>query len=498
VPISEVEIASTGVPGLDEILGGGFPKHHVYLIQGDPGAGKTTLSLQFLLEGAKNGEKGLYLTLSESVKELHTVARSHGWSLDAITIHEQLVGEEMLVEEEDLTLFHPSEIELWETVKNLLRVVEKEQPKRVVLDSLSEIRLLSQSTLRYRRQILALKEFFANRNITAFFLDDRTAEINDLQLHSVPHGVVVLERLAPMYGAPRRRLEIVKVRGVKYRGGFHDFSIVTGGIVVFPRPIFTAHRKDSTKGQAASGIEGIDALTGGGLGRGNSTLIMGPAGTGKSTLAVQYVIAAAARGERAAMFVFDESLGTLFARATALSMPLAQAVDDGNVTVQQIDPAELAPGEFGCEVRRVVEENGVKVVVIDSLNGFLNAMPEERYLTLHLHELLCYLGERGVTTILVMAQHGLIGAGMTSAVDISYLADCVILLRYYEADAQIHKAISVLKKRSGSHEKFIRDYDMGPNGVRVGPPLTQFRGLLTGTPVQGGSHPEAFGTGEMK
>lgn len=492
------KIASTGVPGLDEILGGGFPQDHVFLIQGDPGAGKTTLSLQFLLEGAKRGEKGLYLTLSESVKELHTVARSHGWSLDDITVHEQLVGEEMLSEEEDLTLFHPSEIELWETVKSLLRVVEREQPKRVVLDSLSEIRLLSQSTLRYRRQILALKEFFANRNITAFFLDDRTAEINDLQLHSVPHGVVVLERLAPMYGAPRRRLEVVKVRGVNYRGGFHDFSIVTGGIVVFPRPKFTSHRKDSTTGQISSGIKGIDELTGGGLGRGNSTLIMGPAGAGKSTLAVQYVVAAAARGERAAMFVFDESLGTLFARAEDLSMPLRKTVDDGMVTIQQIDPAELAPGEFGCEVRKAVEENDVKVVVIDSLNGYLNAMPEERFLTLHLHELLCYLGERGVATILVMAQHGLIGAGMTASVDVSYLADCVILLRYYEADAQIHKAISVLKKRSGPHEKFIRDYDMDAEGIHVGPPLTQFRGLLTGTPVQGGNHPEAFGSGGLK
>jgi circadian clock protein KaiC len=492
VSINSARFASTGVTGLDEILGGGFPQDHVFLIQGDPGAGKTTLSLQFLLEGARRGEKGLYLTLSESVKELNTVALSHGWSLDAITVHEQLVGEEMLSEEEDLTLFHPSEIELWETVKNLLRVVEREQPKRVVLDSLSEIRLLSQSTLRYRRQILALKEFFANRNITAFFLDDRTAEDNDLQLHSVPHGVVVLERLAPAYGAPRRRLEVVKVRGVSYRGGFHDFTIVTGGLVVFPRPKFSPHRQAITKGQIQSGIAGIDELTGGGLGRGNSTLIMGPAGAGKSTLAVQYVTAAAARGERAAMFVFDESIGTLTSRAEALSMPLAQGVESGQIFIQQIDPAELAPGEFGIHVRRAVEENDVKVIVIDSLNGYLNAMPEERFLTLHLHELLCYLGERGVATILVMAQHGLIGAGMTSSVDISYLADCVILLRYYEAHAQIHKAISVLKKRSGPHEKHIRDYGMSAKGISVGPPLTQFRGLLTGTPVQNGNHPEAF------
>jgi circadian clock protein KaiC len=478
-------LASTGVPGLDEILGGGFPKDHVFLIQGDPGAGKTTLSLQFLLEGARNGEKGLYLTLSETVKELNSVARSHGWSLDAITIHEQLVGEEMLTEEDDLTLFHPSEIELGETVKTLLRIVEQERPKRVVLDSLSEIRLLSQSTLRYRRQILALKEFFANRNITAFFLDDRTAEFNDLQLHSVPHGVVVLERLAPLYGAPRRRLEVVKVRGLKYRGGFHDFSIVTGGIVVFPRPRFDAHRRDAASGHLVSGLPALDALTGGGLSRGTSTLLMGPAGAGKSTLATQYVVAAAARGERAAMFVFDESLSTLFARSLAMSMPLAKAVDDGHVRVQQVDPAELAPGEFTCLVQQAVEEHGAKVVVIDSLNGYLNAMPEERFLTLHLHELLSYLGERGVTTLAVMAQHGLIGAGMSASVDVSYLADCVILLRYYEANAEIHKAISVLKKRSGPHERWIRDYDMGPLGIEVGPQLTQFRGLLTGTPVAG-------------
>jgi circadian clock protein KaiC len=491
--IDTASVASTGVSGLDEILGGGLPKHHVFLIQGDPGAGKTTLSLQFLLDGAKQGEKGLYLTLSETIKELHSVARSHGWSLDPIMIHEQLVGEEMLSEEEDLTLFHPSEIELGETVKNLLRVVEREKPARVVLDSLSEIRLLSQSTLRYRRQILALKEFFANRNITAFFLDDRTAELNDLQLHSVPHGVVVLERLAPMYGAPRRRLEVVKVRGVNYRGGFHDFSIVTGGIVVFPRPPLTAHRKEAIAGQITSDLPELDALTGGGLRRGNSTLVMGPAGVGKSTLATQYAVAAAARGERVAMFVFDESIGTLFQRSEDLGMPLARWVEEERISAQQIEPAELAPGEFGCLVRDAVEKSGVKVVVIDSLNGYLNAMPEERFLTLHLHELLSYLGERGVTTILVMAQHGLIGAGMTSSVDVSYLADCVILLRYYESNAQIHKAISVLKKRSGPHEKWIRDYDMGPTGIRVGPPLTQFRGLLTGTPVPGSAVAETLG-----
>ncbi|HEX9985164.1 MAG TPA: ATPase domain-containing protein [Thermoanaerobaculia bacterium] len=487
-------VASTGITGLDEILGGGFPKHHVYLLQGDPGAGKTTLSLQFLLEGARKGEKGLYITLSESRKELHAVARSHGWSLDDITIFEQLVGEEMLTEDEDLTLFNASEVELGETVNNLLREVERTKPKRVVLDSLSEIRLLSQSSLRYRKQILALKDFFARRSITGLFLDDRTAERNDLQLHSVPHGVVVLERLAPLYGSPRRRLEVVKVRGVNFRGGYHDFSILTGGIRVFPRPLPATHHSDSVKEQAGSGIAEIDTLTGGGLRRGNSTLIMGPAGTGKSTLATQYAIAAADRGERAAMFIFDESLGTLVLRSEDLGMPLRKHVEEGRVSVQQIDPAELGAGEFTQRVRQAVEEDGCSVVIIDSLNGYLNAIPEERFLTLHLHDLLSFLGERGVATIVVMAQHGFIGSGMHSTVDVSYLADCVILLRYYEADAEIKKAISVLKKRSGAHEKSIRDYDMGPEGIRVGPPLKQFRGLLTGTPVAiDGAH-EPYGS----
>jgi circadian clock protein KaiC len=491
-------VASTGITGLDEILGGGFPKHHVYLLQGDPGAGKTTLSLQFLLEGARKGEKGLYITLSESVKELHAVARSHGWSLDDITIFEQLVGEEMLTEDEDLTLFNPSEVELGETVNNLLREVERIKPKRVVLDSLSEIRLLSQSSLRYRKQILALKDFFARRSITALFLDDRTAERNDLQLHSVPHGVVVLERLAPLYGSPRRRLEVVKVRGVNFRGGYHDFSILTGGIRVFPRPLPSSHKSDSVKDQAASGIAEIDALTGGGLRRGNSTLLMGPAGAGKSTLATQYAIAAANRGERAAMFIFDESLGTLVLRSEDLGMPLRKHLDEERILVQQIDPAELGAGEFTQRVRKAVEEDGCSVIVIDSLNGYLNAIPEERFLTLHLHELLSFLGERGVATIVVMAQHGFIGSGMHSTIDVSYLADCVILLRYYEANAEIKKAISVLKKRSGAHEKSIRDYDMGREGIRVGPPLKQFRGLLTGTPIAIDAAHEPYGSSLQK
>lgn len=477
------QTASSGIAGLDLILGGGFPKDHVYLVQGDPGAGKTTLSLQFLLEGVKLGERVLYITLSETRKELHAVALSHGWTPDGVEIHEQLVHEETLSDEDDTTIFHPSEIELGQTVARILAEVERVNPQRVVIDSLSEIRLLSQSTLRYRKQILALKQYFSNRGATVLFLDDRTSEGNDLQLHSVPHGVLVLERRAPLYGSPRRRLEIVKLRGVEFRGGYHDFNIRRGGIELYPRLIAAKHRGENEVGVIASGIEEIDALLGGGLDAGSSTLIMGPAGVGKSTLSTQYAVAAARRGERAAFFIFDESRRTLLKRSAAMGMELAEQIEKGLVTVQQVDPAELAPGEFAQLVRTAVEQGGARVIIIDSLNGYLNAMPEERFLTLHLHEMLSYLGDHGVATILVMAQHGLIGSNMVSAVDVSYLADCVVLLRYYESRGELHKAISVMKKRSGAHEKAIREYSMSESGLSVGEPLNQFRGILSGIPV---------------
>jgi circadian clock protein KaiC len=476
------EVAATGIEGLDHILLGGFPRNHVYLLQGDPGVGKTTLGLQFLLEGVRIGEGGLYLTLSETRDELRAVAESHGWDLSGVDVYEQLVGEESL-DEEETTVFYPSEIELGQTIKAMLTEVDRLKPKRVVLDSLSEIRLLAQSTLRYRKQILSLKQFFASRNITVLLLDDRTAEVNDLQLQSVPHGVVELERYTPLYGSARRRLQLVKVRGLNFRDGYHDFAIRTGGIVVYPRLIAAEHRGYSKQEQLPSGVPALDEMLGGGIDRGSSTLIMGPAGCGKSALGTQYAIGAALRGEKAAMFVFEESLSSLFNRSASLGMPLREQCEAGNIIIRQIDPAQLQPGEFASLVRESVEKDHARVLVIDSLNGYLNAVPEERFLLLHLHELLSYLGQSDVATVLAFAQHGLMGAAMQSTVDVSYLADTVILLRYFEAGGRIRKAVSIVKKRGGLHDTSIRDFSMSSEGLRVGEALENYRGVLTGVPT---------------
>ena len=473
--------AATGILGLDYILHGGFPRNRIYLVQGDPGVGKTTLGLQFLLQGIREGESVLYVTLSESEDELLAVAKSHGWSLEGVNVYEQLVGEEAL-QEDETTVFYPAEIELGETIKGMLLEVDRVKPSRVVIDSLSEIRLLAQSGLRYRKQILALKKFFAGRNVTVLFLDDRTAEIHDIQLQSVPHGVVELERHTPLYGAARRRLQLLKVRGLDFRDGYHDFNIRTGGIVVYPRLVAAEHLATIDHGQIASGLGPLDQMLGGGLDRGTSTVIMGPAGSGKSSLSMQYAVAAASRGEKAAMFIFEESRSSLMRRAESLGMPLKQYVDEGTISVRTIDPAQLQPGEFAHLVRDVVEREGVRVLIIDSLNGYLNAVPEERFLLLHLHELLSYLGQHGVATILVFAQHGLVGS-MHSVVDVSYLADCVILLRFFEAGARIHKAISIVKRRSGAHETAIRGFTMSlDEGINIGDPLDNYHGVLTGVP----------------
>jgi circadian clock protein KaiC len=475
--------AASGVEGLDEVLGGGFTPHRTYLIEGVPGSGKTTLALQFLLEGAKRGEPVLYVTLSETEDELRASAASHGWSLDPIAIRELVAGENSLSAEDQYTMFHPSEVELSETTKTLLQDVERIKPARLVFDSLSELRLLAGSALRYRRQILALKQFFGGRNCTVLLLDDLTSTDRDLQVQSIAHGVVRLEQMYPEYGAERRRLIVLKYRGTSFRGGYHDFVIKRGGLQIFPRLIASEHRQGVLHERLGTGIAELDLLLGGGIELGTSTLIVGGAGTGKSSLAAQFVATAAADGRRGAFFIFDESLNTLLTRTDGLGIDLRRHVESGRVTFQQIDPAELSPGEFSHAIRRAVDRDQASVLVIDSLNGYLNAMPEERFLIIHLHELLSYLGQRGVATLMVGAHKGLIGGQMVAPVDASYLADAVILIRYFETNGEVRQAISIVKKRGGSHERTIREFRLESGRITVGKPLRAFRGVLTGVPT---------------
>jgi circadian clock protein KaiC len=480
----QIERSRTGIAGLDDILGGGLLARRLYLLEGDPGAGKTTLSLQYLREGVRNGEKCLYVTLSETREELVAGAQSHGWSLDGIDIMEMVADESDLDGDSQITMFSPSEIELALTTQKVLEAVARANPSRVVFDSLSEMRLLAQGSLRYRRQILALKNFFIGRKCTVLLLDDLTSEAGDLKLHSIAHGVISLEQHAPLYGAARRRLRVIKLRGASYRGGFHDFSIQKGGLVVYPRLVAAEHREAFTGGSIKSGVAELDTLLGGGPERGTSTLLLGPAGCGKSTIAVQYAVAAAARGDHSIIFAFDESLRTLETRSEALGINVREGKLAGEVSLRQIDPAELSPGEFVGLVRQSVEQDNARIVVIDSLNGYLNAMPDEKFLVNQLHELLTYLGRRGVTTLMVAAQHGILGTSMVSPVDTSYLADSVLLLRFFEYGGKVKKAISVVKKRSGPHEESIRELRFSKSGIQLGEPLTQFRGILTGTPVE--------------
>lgn len=472
---------STGSEGLDDILYGGIDPNRLYLYEGRPGSGKTTLAMQFLMEGARRGERVLYITLSETKRELQLVARRHGWSLDGIDIFELVPPETTLDPNHELTVFHPAEMELSETTKLILDEVGRVNPTRVVLDSLSELRLLAQSSLRYRRQVLALKHFFTSRDCTVVMLDDLSAKQDDLQLHSISHGVVLLEQLAIDYGAERRRLRVVKMRGIRFRGGFHDFSIVKGGLDIYPRLIAAEHHTAFVGDVTASGNAELDAMLGGGLERGTNALLIGSAGVGKSSLALTYAIAAAQRGEHAVFFAFDEGLGTIEARARMLGLPLQAHLDSGMIRFQQVDPAELSPGEFAANVRRSVETDGARIVIIDSLNGYLNAMPDERFLILQMHELLSYLGQQGVLTLLVLAQHGLVGP-MDTPLDISYLSDAVLMLRYFEMAGMVRRAVSVVKKRSGRHEQTIREFRLGAQGIRLGPPLTEFSGIFSGTP----------------
>ena len=475
------DVCSSGVPGLDTVLCGGFPRNRLYLIEGDPGVGKTTLALQFLLEGARHKERGLYITLSETTDELSSVARSHGWSLDEFEILELSAIEQLLKDETEHTFFHPSEVELNKTTKILTDAVDRVKPARIVFDSLSEMRLMAETALRYRRQILSLKQFLAGRKCTVLLLDDRSTDHKDQQVRSLAHGVLSLEKSSPVYGINRRNLIVEKIRGVKFREGFHEYSIQRGGINIYPRLVAAEHHTPFKRQSVSSGIKEFDSLLGGGLDRGTSTIVMGPPGTGKSTLAIQHAFVAGQRGEQVNFYLFDETVGTFLARADALGMNLAEFQEKGLVKIEQIDPAEILPGELMFRIRHAVNNEKARMVVIDSINGYLNTMPDDRYLSMQLHELLAYLNQQGVISLLLLAQQGLVGT-MQSVVDLTYLADTVVLLRFFEAIGEVRQAVSVMKKRSGGHERTIREFKIDSKGITVGQPLKDFHGILTGVP----------------
>jgi circadian clock protein KaiC len=478
--------AKTGVPGLDDVLVGGLPRGRIYLLKGTAGAGKTTLAMQYLLNGARAGEKGLYVALSESRDELEEVAQSHRWDLSGIELLEIADSAEPRAQD-DNTLFLPAEVELGETTRRILEAVVRAHPSRVVIDSLSEIRYLAGTEIRYRKQIMALKQLFMAKNSTAILVDDEVSGSGMSLIESIAHGVLLLQQIVPRYGPERRQLVVSKLRGVKYRGGFHDLRINTGGLVVFPRLIPEEHIKPFQPQMLESGLPELDRMLGGGLDRGTTTLVIGPAGTGKSAVAAQYATAAALRGESSLFLIFEESRETLFARTSALGIPMAEQVDAGRIRLRAMNPVEITPGEFTQIVRDAVEQQGTQLVVIDSLNGYFNAMPEENLLELQLHELFRYLRQLGVSVILTLAQHGIVGPLAGGPIDLSYLADTLVLLRYFEAGGQIRKSISVPKKRAGRHESTIREMAMDRRGLHVGAPLTAFRGVLTGLPEYTGA-----------
>ena len=480
-------VAPTGVPGLDDVLSGGLARGNLFLLEGDPGTGKTTIALSFLMAGAQAGERGLYVTLSETEAELRRGAESHGWEIGSeISIFEVVPPESLIDAEQQQSLLYSSDLELGETTRAILGEFERVKPQRVVIDSLSEIRLLAQSSLRYRRQILALKHYFSRHNPTVLLLDDLTSDTSEKTVHSIAHGVIKLEELSPEYGAERRRLKVSKYRGRAYRGGFHDFTIRKGGVSVFPRLVSGEHHTRFVRHQVTSNVEGLDALLGGGVEQGSSTLILGPSGTGKSLFALQFIAAAVRRGEKAALFVFDEELGLLTDRVAKMGIDLQAMRAAGNLHIEQVDAAELSPGEFAHRVRARIDAAQAKTIVIDSLNGYQAAMPQENALILHVHELLQYLNRQGANTFLTVAQHGLVG-DMKAPVDVTYLADTVILLRYFEALGRVRRAVSVIKKRTGSHEESIREFRIGSGGLAVGEPLTEFQGVLRGVPTFVGS-----------
>ncbi|MFZ6735420.1 ATPase domain-containing protein [Undibacterium sp. Ji42W] len=477
---------STGVTGLDDILCGGLTAQRVYLVEGSPGTGKTTLGLQFLLEGVAQGQRGLYITLSETADELNAVAESHGWDIGKITVFE-LANDNSLHPDAQQSVFHPSEVELGETTKAVMDRVNEMKPLRVVFDSLSEMRLLAQNPLRYRRQILALKQFFAQRDCTVLLLDDKSNS-PDQQLHSIAHGVISLEQIAQEFGKERRRVNVIKMRGIKFRGGYHDYILETGGLKIFPRLVAAEHNKQFKAHTSSTGLPSFDKLLGGGLVSGTNSLIVGPSGIGKTTVSVRCLLSALERGEKASFYLFDEGLGTFFARSASLGMEVQSYVDSGQLSIQHIDPAELAPGEFAQMLRDAVELDGVKFIVIDSLNAYLQAMPGEHFLTLQMHELLSYLNQQGVTTVLVLGQHGLIGEVRTD-VDLSYLSDTTVLLRFFESNGRLRRAITVIKSRTSNHLLTIHELQLSSGGIIIGEALEGFEGVLTGLPTYRGVTP---------
>jgi circadian clock protein KaiC len=481
IKATDAEQPKTGIEGLDDVLSGGLSRGGVFLLEGEPGSGKTTLALQFLLAGVRAGERCLFISLSETTQELKAGAASHGYTLDGIDICELIPAEAVFQRDSEQSLLYASDLELGEATRRIFQVVESARPARLVIDSLSEIRLLAQSVLRYRREILTIKHHFSSMAVTVLLLDDLTSEVIDKTVHSIAHGVIQLQQSTPQYGAERRRVRVVKYRGRRYRGGYHDFTISTGGLKVFPRLVAAEHRTRIVRKPISTGIRTFDALVGGGIDSGSSTLIIGPAGTGKSLIAITFAIAAIGRGEKAALFIFDEELGLLFGRMRGLGIDLERHCEQGNLRIEQIDAAELSPGEFAYRVRAEVDQHAIKTVVIDSLNGYQAAMPDEDSLVLHMHELLQYLNRQGAATFLTMAQHGFLGP-MSAPVDVTYLADTVLSLRYFEAQGEVRRAIACIKKRTGRHETSIREYRIGEGGLMVDAPLKDFQGVLFGVP----------------